>query len=171
MNKVSGVYKITNTITGDFYIGSSKNICERWTNHKKSSTWTHVNSKLYQAFAKYGIDKFTFEVIEETTNLKEREQYWIAKLNPSYNSIRAKRTRNEQLDQMKYWHRSHRTEVLSYKKEYYKSHIEEQRSKQNDYNNRLCLYEGNTIKFGSLVRRFHKQGIEHPCIEAKKYLL
>ena len=26
MNKISGVYKITNTITGDFYIGSSKNI-------------------------------------------------------------------------------------------------------------------------------------------------
>ena len=26
MNKISGVYKITNTVTGEFYIGSSKNI-------------------------------------------------------------------------------------------------------------------------------------------------
>lgn len=25
MNKISAVYKITNTVTGDFYIGSSKN--------------------------------------------------------------------------------------------------------------------------------------------------
>lgn len=28
-NKISGVYKITNNITGDFYIGSSKNIKQR----------------------------------------------------------------------------------------------------------------------------------------------
>ena len=33
MNKISAVYKITNTITGDFYIGSSKNVKKRWTNH------------------------------------------------------------------------------------------------------------------------------------------
>ena len=26
---ISGIYKITNTITGDFYIGSSKNIEKR----------------------------------------------------------------------------------------------------------------------------------------------
>ena len=31
--KISGVYKITNTVTGDFYIGSSKNIERRWKAH------------------------------------------------------------------------------------------------------------------------------------------
>ena len=31
--KISGVYKITNTITGDFYIGSSKNVKKRWVEH------------------------------------------------------------------------------------------------------------------------------------------
>lgn len=39
MNKVSGVYKITNTVTGDFYIGSSKNVKRRWTEHKCPSNW------------------------------------------------------------------------------------------------------------------------------------
>ena len=33
-DKVSGIYKITNTITGEFYIGSSKNIRQRWYTHK-----------------------------------------------------------------------------------------------------------------------------------------
>lgn len=33
-DKISGVYKITNKITGDFYIGSSKNIKRRWYSHK-----------------------------------------------------------------------------------------------------------------------------------------
>lgn len=30
MEKICGVYKITNTVTGDFYIGSSKNAKQRW---------------------------------------------------------------------------------------------------------------------------------------------
>ena len=32
--KTSAVYKITNTITGDFYIGSSKDVKRRWAVHK-----------------------------------------------------------------------------------------------------------------------------------------
>ena len=31
--KIIGVYKITNTITGDFYIGSSKDVKRRWKVH------------------------------------------------------------------------------------------------------------------------------------------
>ena len=32
--KISAVYRITNTVTGDFYIGSSKNVKLRWAQHK-----------------------------------------------------------------------------------------------------------------------------------------
>ena len=39
MNKISGVYKITNNITGDCYIGSSSNIKQRWAAEKSPSTW------------------------------------------------------------------------------------------------------------------------------------
>lgn len=38
MNRISGVYKITNTVTGEFYIGSSKDVKTRWVKHKCSST-------------------------------------------------------------------------------------------------------------------------------------
>lgn len=90
MNKISGVYKITNKITGDFYIGSSKDIKRRWITHKSPSAWARQsNSKLYKDMMQYGLNNFTFEVIEETDILKEREQYWIDEYMPSYNSIKA----------------------------------------------------------------------------------
>ena len=90
-NMTSGVYKITNNITGDFYIGSSKNIKHRWAQHKCLSMWKlHPNVKLYNAMAEFGLDNFKFEVLEETSSLREREQYWIKQLKPSYNNLWAK---------------------------------------------------------------------------------
>ena len=89
-NKIAGVYKITNTITGDFYIGSSNDVKKRWYQHKNPAFWKqHSNVKLYQIMAQYGRDNFTIDVIEETNNLREREQYYIEQLKPSYNVRRA----------------------------------------------------------------------------------
>ena len=88
--KIAGIYKVINNITGDFYIGSSKNIKQRWHQHKNPAFWKqHPNVKLYQDMVQYGRDNFTFEIIEETDSLKEREQYWVDKLKPSYNVRRA----------------------------------------------------------------------------------
>ena len=146
-NKISGVYKITNNITGDFYIGSSKNIKYRWANHKSPSQWKHQpNSKLYKDIASYGLDNFTFEVLEETADLKEREQYWIEHLKPSYNNNWAQ---GQDAERYKETHKR-------YTKDYY---------------NRLCFYEGETLTLDALSRRFFLQGIPHPCKEAKKYLI
>ena len=39
MNKISAVYRIVNTVTNDFYIGSSKNVKKRWQSHKNPSNW------------------------------------------------------------------------------------------------------------------------------------
>ena len=64
--KICGIYKITNTITGDFYIGSSKNVKHRWAQHKWPSTWNkYPNKQLYHDMKKYGVDKFVFEVLVE----------------------------------------------------------------------------------------------------------
>ena len=93
MNKISAVYKITNTVTGDFYIGSSKDIKRRWKEHKKPSVWKkYPNSQLYQDMQEYGKDKFVFEVIEEAEigQLKEKEQQFIEILKPTYNQMNAK---------------------------------------------------------------------------------
>ena len=152
--KISGVYKITNKITGDFYIGSSKNIERRWSTHKSPSRWKlRSGMKLYQAFIKYGLNNFTFDIIEETTDLHNREQYYIEQLNPSYNNLYAKGRNTER------------------RKEWKKTNRDKQLAKMKDYNNRLCFYENETLTLGALSRRFRRQGIANPCKEAKKYLL
>ena len=66
MNKISAVYKITNTITGDFYIGSSNDVKRRWKEHKcPSYLKNYPNNPMYLDMQKYGLDKFDFQVIEE----------------------------------------------------------------------------------------------------------
>ena len=172
-NKISGIYKITNIITGDFYIGSSRNIEKRWYKHRSPSGQKQLpNSKLYKAMAQYGRDNFTFEIIEKTDNLKDREQYWIDRLKPIYNINRAK---GKDKDSIRQYYKE-------YYKEYHKEHREENKARMEKYNNahraeinnyyqRLCLYEGKTLTLNALKYKLSKLGFSHPVQEAKKYLL
>jgi group I intron endonuclease len=70
-----GIYKITNLINNKIYIGQSIHIERRWQEHKKPSSCSCIG----QAIKKYGINNFSFEIIEEcpTNRLAEREKYWI----------------------------------------------------------------------------------------------
>ena len=161
-NKIAGVYEITNNITGEFYIGSSKDIKKRWTNHKSLSVWKRLSGmKLYQAFIKYGLNNFTFEVIEETADLKKREQYWIEQLKPSYNNIYAKGRNTERRKE------SNRR----YNKAYRQAHRDECLAKTKECNSRLCFYEGETLTLNALSIRFRRQGIAHPYKKANEYLM
>lgn len=81
---IIGIYKITNKINNKVYIGQSTNIFNRWNEHRyKAKT---EDKPLYKAFKRYGIENFTFEIIEECPIIKlnEREIYWI-KYYDSYN--------------------------------------------------------------------------------------
>lgn len=173
MEKISGVYKITNSVTGDFYIGSSRDIKRRWNQHRKSSLWVkHPNIMLYQCMNKYGLDNFVIEIIEETDDLKEREQYWIDMLKPIYNNRQAigyniERYRETYRRASRKYVKVHREEHLAKSKEWYREHQAERR----EYFNRLCVYNGETLKLATLAGRFIKQGISHPVLEAKKYLI
>ena len=175
-NKISGVYKITNNITGDLYIGSSKDIKRRWAQHRYLSQWKlHPSSKLYLAMAQYGVNNFTFNIIEETDSLKEREQYWISQLKPSYNNYWAKgwnMRRRKESGRKSYIERYivHRAEYAAKHKKYYNTHPEVL-AKHKLYNNRICLYEGKTLTLAALSRRLSRQGIPHSYIEAKNYLI
>ena len=162
MNKICAVYRITNTITGDFYIGSSKNVKQRWACHKCQSTWkNNPNNPMYQDFQKYGVDKFAFEILAEVEadELKETEQQFIEMLKPTYNNRRANG-----------WDFERRRE---YNKEYQKpdEYKESNRKSSNKYDNQLCFYNGETITLNALRKRFGRKGIDHPTQEAKKHLL
>lgn len=80
-----GIYKITNKINKKYYIGQSNQIGKRWRDHKTYQWKRHPEYPLYKAFIKYGIENFTFEVIEQCqlSQLDERERYWIK----YYNSL------------------------------------------------------------------------------------
>ena len=158
MEKICGIYKITNTVTGDFYIGSSKDVKLRWAVHKCKSKWNECpNKQLYQDMQKYGTDKFVFEVLEvvEQDKLKEAEQQFIELLKPTYNSCNAKG-----------W------DIERYK-EYQKTDKfkESHRKASNKYGNQLCCYNGETLTLAALRNRFKKKGIPHPTAEAKKYII
>jgi len=68
-----GIYKITNNINGKCYVGQSWNIEKRWRDYHSS----YVNlqqPKLYNAFQKYGKDKFVFEVLVQLTAGSTQDQ-------------------------------------------------------------------------------------------------
>jgi len=84
----SGIYKITNIINNNIYIGQSGNLHERKTRHITSLKGKyHYNSHLQRAFDKYGIDSFNFEtvLICEPFELTYYEQQLVDLYNPEYN--------------------------------------------------------------------------------------
>lgn len=162
MEKISAVYKITNTVTGDFYVGSSKDVKRRWASHKWPSRWNKCkNNPLYLDMKKYGLDKFSFQILAEAEieQLKEMEQQFIETLKPTYNNYNANGLDIERRNE--------------YKKEYRKTDKckEYQKQYQLEYENQLCSYNGETLTLSTLRSRFRKAGISHPVIEAKKYLI
>ena len=80
-----GIYKITNKINNKSYIGKSNNIKRRFAEHKIINHET--NQSLKRAYLKYGLENFTFEILEECDldSLNDREIYYIKTLKPEYN--------------------------------------------------------------------------------------
>ena len=187
MNKIIGVYKITNTITGDFYIGSSNDVKRRWKEHKKPSVWKKCpNNQMYIDMQKYGVDKFVFQVIAEVEegSLKEAEQQFIELLKPTYNNYNAngwdteryKESQKEYRKTEKY-KESHRKSSRkynksdkgkNYQKQYQKSEkykeyqkSDKRKKAKKEYYSQLCFYNGETLTLGALSARYKGMGIDH----------
>lgn len=78
---VSGVYKITNNITGEVYIGQSSNIKRRIWNERCDSYCPSSCPLLKKAIKKYGKNNFTYEILEEIDDKETRlmrEKYYIS---------------------------------------------------------------------------------------------
>ena len=162
MNKISAVYKIVNTITGDFYVGSSINVFNRWVEHKKLSIWKRCpNNPMYKDMQKYGVDKFRFQILAPVMEeyLKQVEQEFIDMLNPTYNNYRAKGLDIE------------RNKESRRKAERKYNQTERRKELHRKYAHKSCSYNGETLTLDALRARFRKAGIERPSVEARKYLI
>lgn len=90
-----GIYKIENLINGKCYIGQSINIELRWKRHKEA-----VNTcdyPLYLAIRKYGIENFSFDIVQECepSELDELEIHWIKYYNSYYDGYNQTRGGNQ----------------------------------------------------------------------------
>ena len=80
------IYVITNKTNQKQYVGKTEHIepTLRFQEHIKESRQSrNENRPLYSAFKKYGIDNFSFTILEEvsSTEASQKEIYWISKLN------------------------------------------------------------------------------------------
>lgn len=86
----SGVYQIRNLQNNHVYVGSSKNLLDRYKFHFSTlKNNKHENPYLQSAYNKYGRENFIYEIIEfcEQEQRFNVEQYWINKFygNNCYN--------------------------------------------------------------------------------------
>jgi group I intron endonuclease len=89
--RLSGIYKITNTAHGKFYVGSSVQIESRIFKHLcQLRKGKHNNGHLQSAYSLDGEDAFDFMLLEECdrADLLTREQHYMDALKPEYNICR-----------------------------------------------------------------------------------
>lgn len=80
-SSICGIYKITNLITNDTYIGQSNDIATRWKAHIKCGLGIDApaTNKLYINMQEYGVWNFTFELLQKCSKdkLNEKQRFWI----------------------------------------------------------------------------------------------
>lgn len=155
MKKTSAVYCIRNLVTNERYIGSSRNVEQRWRAHRCKYEWKkQPNNQLYLDMQKYGLENFRFTLVcpVEPEHLKQVEQEVIEMFKPEYNRIPAQKVQYESNPD----YVCKTKDMKRYRKEWYA---------------RMCFYEGLHYTLRQLETKFVRDGIPHPTKEACKYLI
>ena len=179
--KASGVYQIVNTITGDFYIGSSIDLERRKREHFNEYTWKQrPNMLLYKYMKQYGKDNFLFKPIWlcNPNELKRYEQLAIEKYNPQYNICAAytgltkeeydKKYYNENAYSIKQQHKQYRKEnadsIKQYQKQYRKEHADSMKQYQKQYQKQYHKEHSDSLK------QYQKQYYNQQCLYKNELL-
>lgn len=88
--ETSGIYIIRCLPTNKIYVGSAKNLKQRWGRHQSDlRREIHKNSYLQRAWNKYGASSFAFEIVELVMPWSriDRENYWLKTLKPFNHEI------------------------------------------------------------------------------------
>lgn len=119
------------------YIGSTTNFVKRKCCHKtrcQNEKDKGYNSPLYKTIRDNGgwinwimvpLEEF---VCESRIQQNIREQYWIDKLEPTINHIRAHRSEEYDKQDRKEYSDSHKEQLKAYRKEYYKEYYKKSKS-------------------------------------------
>lgn len=167
--KQAGVYKII-WFGAVIYVGSSNDLYRRMTDHKfcikQGSRYGH--KKGFYLFLQN--NPFTVE-FELTENYLQKEQELIDYFEPIYNErvpFVSPLQGQEYLKQyLSYYYENHKGVMKQQHKQYREVHKEDRKQ----YDNQKCNYNGEILTLCALKNRFQKQGIKHPTLEAKKYLI
>ena len=91
-----GIYKITKISNGKSYIGQSNDIERRFKEHQTKGESSRIPLDI--AIKKYGVNAFTYEIMEECPldKLNEREAYWIKYYNTVQNGYNCSIGGNQQ---------------------------------------------------------------------------
>ena len=173
--KEAGVYlfKVDKEV---IYVGSSNNIHLRMVHHRSYIRQGSAHGYKQDLYKYIQSNHFTVE-FQLTDNYRQLEQELVEKYHPKYNAHRAftglgaRKGREAEYDKERY--QKYKEEILEQAKQYHKSDKgkESQKKAVNKYNNQLCIYNGETLKFAALKARFRKTGLSNPTLEAKKYLI
>ena len=166
--KEFGVYlfKANNEV---IYVGSSNNLYMRMTNHRSSiRKGGNDNGTSKQDLYKFLQSNHFVVEFQITGDYRQLEQKLIEQYHPKYNSNNAKGLNIERSKETKRKYRK-TDKYKEYNKEYEKS--EKRKESKRKYNNQLCNYNNETLTLDALRHRLKRRGIEHPQIEAKKYLI
>jgi len=82
------VYCFENKITQEKYIGATSDVARRYKEHTSIGKIQNSKSNLHKAIILYGLNQFSFKILEETEDLSkiaDLELKWINEMNPEYN--------------------------------------------------------------------------------------
>lgn len=161
MKKISAVYKVTNTVSGEFYVGSSKDVEMRWKSHKRPSSWKQQpNNRMYQEMKRLGTDVFTFEILAEfpPEHLRRKEQEAIETLHPTYNNNDAYVSEDSKLlkqkTNSKAYYEAHKDKLKANRKAYREAHKEEEKAREKAYRE---AHKGERKSYWKAYHEAHKE--------------
>ena len=89
-----GIYRWVNNLNGKSYVGSATNrICRFYQYYSFKTLEIYLKNRksaIYSALLKYGYSNFSLEILEycDSSNLIEREQFYMDLLRPEYNILK-----------------------------------------------------------------------------------
>ena len=127
------IYKITNDIDSDIYVGSTcKKLHERLYKHISDSRSNPNCCKLYPKINRLGTEHFHIHLIEYfpcmyRKELRQREQEFIERLKPSLNTIRSYSEDKEiKMEQIRKWYEKYEIKM----REWYTKLLKKEKKKE-----------------------------------------